>query len=340
MGTYRLPAAPGGNRPKLIRMARLDRLERVTDLLLVLLDTPRPLSLREIANRVPGYPETHGARRQAFERDKRLLRDEGVPVLVETLDGADQLGYRVDPDSYFLPDLGLEQDEQAALNLAVAGVHLGEPTGLSALSKLGATGEAPLLDAPSMPVVDLPSMTELPALPVLFDAVRQSATVSFGYRGEERHVDVGAIRFRRGHWYTVGFDRDRGEPRTFRVDRVEATPVVGPPSSAQLPEGFDAADTFSVDPWQFGSGEETDVDVLVDAAESGRIIGELGDDAVAERRDDGTVVVRLAVTDHQALVTWVLGWLDHVEVLGPPEVRTAVIDRLTSMVDAGNTARS
>lgn len=116
--------------------------------------------------------------------------------------------------------------------------------------------------------------------------------------------------------------------------------MVGPPSSAQLPEGFDAADTFSVDPWQFGSGEETDVDVLVDAAESGRIIGELGDDAVAERRDDGTVVVRLAVTDHQALVTWVLGWLDHVEVLGPPEVRTAVIDRLTSMVDAGNTARS
>ena len=324
----------------MIRMERLDRLERVTDLLLVLLDTPRPLSLREIANRVPGYPETHGARRQAFERDKRLLRDEGVPVLVEPLDGVDQLGYRVDPDSYFLPDLGLEQDEQAALNLAVAGVHLGEPTGLSALSKLGATGEAPLLGAPSMPVVDLPSMTGLPALPVLFDAVRQSATVSFGYRGEERHVDVGAIRFRRGHWYAVGFDRDRGEARTFRVDRVDSTPTLGSPSSAQLPEGFDAADTFSVDPWQFGSGEETDVEVLVDAAESGRIVGELGDGAVVERRDDGTTVVRLAVTDHQALVTWVLGWLDHVEVLGPPEVRAAVIQRLTSMVDAGEVAPS
>lgn len=321
-------------------MERLDRLERVTDLLLVLLDTPRPLSLREIANRVPGYPETHGARRQAFERDKRLLRNEGVPVLVEPLDGADQLGYRVDPDSYFLPDLGLELDEQAALNFAVAGVHLGEPTGRTALSKLGATGEPALLGAPSMPVVDLPAMTELPALPVLFDAVRQSATVSFGYRGEDRHVDVGAIRFHRGHWYMIGFDRDRGEPRTFRVDRVDSTPIVGPPSSAHLPEGFDAADTFSIDPWQFGSGEETDVDVLVDAAEAGRIVGELGDDSVVERRDDGTVVVRLAVTDHQALVTWVLGWLDHVEVLGPDEVRTAVIDRLTAMVDVGGPGRS
>jgi len=57
-------------------MRRLDRLERVTDLLLVLLDTPRPLSLREIADRVPGYPDTHGARRQAFERDTARLDDD------------------------------------------------------------------------------------------------------------------------------------------------------------------------------------------------------------------------------------------------------------------------
>ncbi len=327
-------------RPRLATMARLDRLERVTDLLLVLLDTPRPLSLREIADRVPGYPEGHAARRQAFERDKRLLRDEGVPVLAEALEGHDQVGYRADPDAYFLPDLGLDQDEQAALNLAVAGVHLGEPTGRTALSKLGATGEPPLLGAPSMPVVDLPSMTELPALSVLFDAVRQSATVSFLYRGNARHVDVGAIRFRRGYWYMVGFDRDRGDARTFRVDRVESLPEVGPPSSGQLPDGFDPANTFSVDPWKFGSGEETDVDVLVDAAEAGRVIGELGEGAVVERRDDGTVVVRLAVTDQQALVTWVLDWLDHAEVLGPPEVRMAVVDRLTSIIDTGGSVGS
>ena len=150
---FPIGVAPGVGRPRLAMMARLDRLERVTDLLLVLLDTPRPLSLREIADRVPGYPDGHAARRQAFERDKRLLRDEGVPVLAEALEGHDQVGYRADPDAYFLPDLGLDQDEQAALNLAVAGVHLGAPTGRTALSKLGATGEPPLLAAPSIPVV-------------------------------------------------------------------------------------------------------------------------------------------------------------------------------------------
>ena len=85
------PTADGGHRGhggipfplvrRLAGMATPDRLERVTDLLLVLLDTNRPLSLREIAERVPGYPDRHDARRQAFERDKKLLRDEGVPVV-------------------------------------------------------------------------------------------------------------------------------------------------------------------------------------------------------------------------------------------------------------------
>jgi len=315
-------------------MAKLDRLERVTDLLLVLLDTQRPLSLREIAYRVPGYPEGRDARRQAFERDKRLLRDEGVPVLVEPIDGPDQLGYRIDPEAYYLPDLGLDAEEQAALNLAVAGVHLGEPTGRDALSKLGAVADAPRIGTLAVPVVDLPSPAEIPALPVLFDALRQSATVTFAYRGGVRHVDPAGIRFRRGHWYLVGADRDRGEARTFRVDRVEATPTVGPPSSARLPEDFDTGEAFAVEPWRFGAGDETEVEVLVDGAEAGRVVGELGEDALVGRREAGSVVVRLAVTDLDAFVTWVLGLLDHAEVLGPPEARRAVVARLEAVVAA------
>jgi predicted DNA-binding transcriptional regulator YafY len=312
-------------------MAPLDRLERVTDLLLVLLDTHHPLSLREIANRVPGYPDSHGARRQAFERDKRLLRDEGVPVLVEPIDGEEQLGYRVDPDAYYLPDLGLDAEEQAALALAVAGVHLGEPTGREALSKLGAAIETPRLGVLAAPVVDLPSPGELPALPVLFDALRHSATVTFDYRGTARHVDPAGIRFRRGHWYLIGADRDRREARTFRVDRIDGLPSVGPRSSGGLPEGFDVARAATFDPWQFGPGEETGVDVLVDGAEAGRVLGELGEASLLERRDDGAVVVRVTVTDLEAFISWVLGLLDHAEVLAPEEVRRATVDRLRSL---------
>ncbi len=308
-------------------MQRLDRLERVTDLLLVLLAAPHPLSLREIANRVPGYPDSHGARRQAFERDKRLLRDEGIPVLVEPVDGEEQLGYRIDPDAYYLPDLALEVEEQAALNLAVAGVHLGEPIGRDALGKLGAGGESPLRSA-GAPLVDLRSVDGLPALPLLFEACRRAAVVRFDYRGEARHVDVAGLRFRKGHWYLVGFDRDRAEARTFRIDRIDGLPELGEPSSAELPAQFDADRSFSRDPWQFGEGEDVEVDVLVDPAESGRVVAELGSVAVVEQRDDGAVVVRLLVTDVDALVLWVLDLLDHAEVLGPTSVRDAVVDRL------------
>jgi predicted DNA-binding transcriptional regulator YafY len=317
-------------------MARLDRLERVTDLLLVLLDAPRPLSLREIADRVPGYPDTHGARRQAFERDKRLLRDEGVPVLVVPIGGDDQLGYRVDPDSYYLPDLGLEIEEQAALNLAVAGVHLGEPIGQDALVKLGAGGDAPL-QLNAAPLVDLRSIDGLPALPLVFDAIRRGAMVGFDYRGEWRQVDVAGLRFRDGHWYLIGFDRSRGDARTFRIDRIEGPLEIGEPSSARLPADFDVDSAFARDPWQFGEGDEVEVAVLVDGAESGRVAAELGPEAVLEEQDDGAVVVRLSVTDPEAFVLWVLDLLDHAEVLRPEAIRTVLVERLSAMADGVTT---
>ncbi len=315
-------------------MAHPDRLERVTDLLLVLLDTNRPLSLREIADRVPGYPDGHDARRQAFERDKKLLRDEGVPVATEQVDGEEQVGYRVDPDAYYLPDLGLEPDEQAALNLAVAGVHLGEPIGRDALSKLGMGGQWPRRGAP-LPLVDLPLVDGLPALPVLFDAVRSRAVSRFSYRGADREVDVAGIRFRGGNWYAVGWDRDRTEPRTFRVDRIDGLPVNGDRGSAALPDAFDVDGVFAREPWHFGSGDPVEVDVAVDAAEASRVLTELGSGAAVARHDDGSVVVRLEVTDVEALLSWVLDLLDHAEVVGPPEVREAVTARLDRFVAGG-----
>lgn len=314
-------------------MPALDRLERVTDLLLVLLDTRRPLSLREIADRVPGYPEGRDARRQAFERDKALLRSEGVPVLTVPVEGEDQQGYRIDPDTYYLPDLGLEPDEQAALNVAVAGVHFGEPIGRQALAKLGVEAESPGREA-VVPLVELPSPDELPALPALFDAVRLRAEVTFAYRGETRRLHPAALRFRSGHWYVVGFDEDRQAPRTFRVDRIEAAPRLGPAGSAERVEGFDVDAAFALAPWRFGAGEEVEVDVLVDGAEAGRVVAELGPDSVHEHRDRGSVVVRLSVTDTDALVTWVLDLLDHAEVLRPERVRAAVVERLQAIATA------
>src|SRR5580698_9812912 len=192
---------------------RRDRLERVTDLVLVLLHTEQPLTLDSIANQVPGYPEEHSARRQAFERDKRLLRDEGIPVLTQRMDGLEQYGYRIERDAFYLPDLALEPDEQVALHLAVAGVHLDDPSGRDALLKLGATG---LGEVRPIATLETPQ-----ALIELFEAVRTSAVASFTYRQTARRVAPAGLWFRFGHWYLVAWDLDREAVRTFRVDRVE-----------------------------------------------------------------------------------------------------------------------
>ncbi|HUZ09741.1 MAG TPA: WYL domain-containing protein [Acidimicrobiales bacterium] len=301
-------------------MARPDRLERLTDLILVLLRAQRPLTLDAIADEVPGYPVDHDARRQAFERDKRLLRDEGIPVTAEPVEGQEQFGYRIHPDAFYLPELHLQPDEQAALHLAVAGVHLGDPSGRHALLKLGATGLGE-----SRPVA---SLVPPPALVPLFEAVRSRAEVVFAYRGLGRRVAPGGLWFRSGHWYLVGWDRDRAAARTFRVDRMEGRPDPGVPGSGELPQGFDPSEAAPDDPWRIGEGDEGDALLWVDPVESGRVVEEVGESAVLERKDDGSVVLRLGVTSTDAFRSWVLGLLDHAEVIGPPPLRAAIVDWL------------
>jgi proteasome accessory factor B len=295
-------------------MEKVDRLERLTDLVLVLLRDGPARSLRQIAEEVPGYPEGAEARRQAFERDKRTLRDEGVEVTTERIDGPEQTGYRIRPEDFYLPDLDLSPEEQAALNLAVAGVHLGDPSGRDALWRLG----LPAASA-TRPIADVPA---LPALPALYDALRRHATVTLGYRGEERHVDPARLVFRHGRWYLVGFDRDRAASRVFRVDRMEDVPVAGDQGTAELPEDFDAEGALPDDPWRMGEGEPVVVEVLVDALVAPLVVGqEVDESALAERRPDGSVVLRMEATNLAALRSWVLGLGEHAEVLGPPELR-------------------
>jgi proteasome accessory factor BC len=304
---------------------RLDRLERLTDLVLVLLDATQPLSLEAIGQRVPGYPDDHDARRQAFERDKRLLRDEGIPVLTEKIEGNEQFGYRINPDAFYLSDLTLEPDEQAALHLAVAGVHLGDPSGRHALLKLGAVGVA---DA--RPVA---SLVPPEALVDLFEAVRSRSVVTFSYRSEARRVAPAGLWFRHGRWYLVAWDLEREAGRTFRVDRFDGRAQAEEPGTASLPEDFDVAGSVPDEPWR-ASGEDTDEVLLrVDAIEGPRVVEEVGAASVVEQLSDGGALLRLGVSSYGAMRSWVLGLLTHAEVVAPHELRDAMVTWLEAIVE-------
>ena len=304
----------------------VDRLERLTDLVLVLLRDARPKSLREIASEVPGYPRREGeARRQAFERDKRTLRDGGINVSAVPIDGPEQVGYLIRPEDYYLPDLDLTPDEQAALNLAVAGVHLGDPSGRDALWRLGLPASLG-----ARPVAELPS---LPALPVVHEAIRARAVVSFQYRGEARRVAPAMLRFRGGWWYLVGYDLERDAPRTFRVDRIDGEVATGDKGSAELPQGFDPSTALPDAPWQMGDGAPVTVSVRVDAILAPLVVDEVGERAVAGRRADGSVDLELEATNPAALRSWVLELGQHAEILGPDDIRADIVEWLRSLAD-------
>ncbi len=282
------------------------------------------MTLDAIANQVPGYPTEQSARRQAFERDKRLLRDEGIPVLTQRLPGHEQYGYQIERESFFLPDLALEPDEQVALQLAVAGVHLGDPSGRDALLKLGAAGLGDV-----RPVA---SLVPPAALIELFEAVRTHATASFSYRAEGRSVAPVGLWFRFGHWYLVAWDLDREAVRTFRVDRIEGEVARGEAGDADVPPEVtvDVTAALPDEPWEVDGEHRVDMRVRVDALEARRVVDEVGEDKVARRLDDGSVELVLGVSSFASIRSWVLGLLDHVVVTEPASFR----DELVAWLDA------
>ena len=90
----------------------VDPLERLTNLVALLLETRVPLTQEQIAFRLEGqYPDGEQARRAAFERDKAVLRSVGIPIDQEVLGGSDagKTAYRIDRKKYELEDLGLDE---------------------------------------------------------------------------------------------------------------------------------------------------------------------------------------------------------------------------------------
>jgi predicted DNA-binding transcriptional regulator YafY len=197
--------------------------------------------------------------------------------------------------------------------------------------KLGGALDAP---APAGAVAALPGSEHLADV---FEAVTERRPLTFGYRGGSRTVDPWRIAFRNGHWYVNGFDHERREERSFRLDRFDGPPAAGDPGSYERAEGRGGPRP----PWEMGDDEELAAELLVDAPQAGQVVAELGPHVVVEQRDDGSVVVALRVTNREAFRTMVLGLLDHAEVLGPPALRDDIVtwlDALASSSGAGTSA--
>lgn len=314
----------------------MDRVERLTNLLALLLETSRPLTLVEIAGEMGGqYPASPPALRAAFERDKSALREIGVPIDTEVLVGeqAGMTGYRIDRARYELSGLDLEPDETRALQMAFAAVRTTSGAGISsgeqALWKLG--GER--IDGG---LTVTANVDELPVLPVLRDAIARRAVVTFRYHDRAREVDPYGLLLRNGFWYVLGRDHGADEQRTFRVDRIDGdVRLVDGDGAFVRPVGFDPRAAFPSDAQYFGVVDDESRVARVRIAKQRAVFveREIGSDRVVRRGKRGWIDIEVPCANLDALGSWVLGMGEHAEVLSPKDVRDAIIERLAAIAE-------
>jgi proteasome accessory factor B len=306
-----------------------DRVERLTNLLALLLETAEPLSLIAIAGRLDGqYPDGQTAMRAAFERDKAALREIGVPIEQTIVSGGSEAGqtrYWIDRERYELTDLELDPDETRALQVAMAATRPGSASGQEAMWKIGAG----LLEHGAAIAAIIP---DDPWLPTLREAVANRVQVRFGYRDVDRLVDPWGLLLRTGFWYLIGFDHERDERRTYRIDRIEGAvePVAG--STFERPPGFDASEAFPDDPKLIGADPNVpDALVVIEAHRAGAAVRELGADRLVTTRPDGSVEVLVPCANMHAFRSWLLGYGEYAEVLEPAAARAAVVTWLQAV---------
>ena len=311
----------------------MSKIERQLNLLALLLDTRRPVTVHEIRERLADYgAQGDEAFHRMFERDKADLRSMGYEI--EQLDadawGVD-VGYRIAGGEALLEDPGFTPDEIAALSLAAQAWTGASDDGALGVLKLsvGAPGSDPGVGGWVLPRVSMDRDVAR-----VMDAIQRRKRIRFTYRRggsaepHERKVEPHRLTYR-GAWYLTGFDLGRSAVRHFKLARVQGKidvpagqgPDFDPPAeSPGIPRG----------PWEGDPATEAVVAFAPEVAWwAQRRTG-------AERlREDpeGWVEVRAPVADVNAFAGWVAGFGDQARALSPPELRTAVIAILRAVTE-------
>ncbi len=304
--------------------------ERQLNLVICLLASRRFLTAREIRATVAGYTEaeTSAAFKRMFERDKKELRESGIPIETGSADvWSEEEGYRISRTDYELPAIELLPDEAAVLGLAARAwryAALGDAAA-NAVLKLRAAGVP--VDSDGTPGVTPVLSTDEPAFLAMWQAVRDRRPVRFDYRKPNaevapRHLEPWGVVNVGGRWYAAGYDRDRQARRVFRLSRVAGdVTVVRSGAPIEVPEGVDVRSVVRAQ-----RPEPERVARLWVRADSGHALRRAaerivpGDGPAHPARWDR---LDYPFTDVAALVADVSGFADRVVVEEPREAREA-----------------
>jgi proteasome accessory factor B len=317
----------------------MEPLERLLNLVGLLLETSRPLTFEQIREAMPeayGGENVDSAKRK-FERDKDDLRNYDIPLEMQDVDawGTEQ-GYAIPKERYYLPEISFTPEEMAALFVA-AQAGGGDPSAEQAVRKLLYGAEGGVLAGLSGGALALDGDAGRRRLLAAADAASRQRRVRFGYRTSagrsgERLVDAFAMVCRGGHWYLVGHDRERDAIRAFRLSRLTTDPRDEGDGVAP-PEGFHAAEHVQAGPWGVGEPRERAVIAFSPEVAWWATTGLNGAEP-SPPREDGWTEVAVPLTDVAALAGWVLSFGPDAEAIAPESLRTTVVARLERAADA------
>jgi proteasome accessory factor B len=305
-------------------------LERLLNLVALLLEARTPLTFDRIRETLRGAytQEDRASAKRQFERDKDTLRAIGIPVEVAFTDGFEiDEGYVIRKDRYYLPDISFTPEEAAALFVAAHGPGR-EAEAAQAFRKLALGVDAglggSLTEAPAAAGVDASG----PHLQAVAEAVAGRRRVGFRYQPTEgdagdREVDAWTLVFRKGSWYLGGLDRGRREPRSFRLSRI-ASDVRDLGEGSEPHEGWDAGQLLATGPWGLGEPDRT-ARVGFSPKVAWWALAGVPEARTLGVRDDGWTEAEVPAAAGDGFVSWILSFGPDAEVLGPADLREAVV---------------
>lgn len=288
------------------------------NLVALLADADHPIPQDEIVVLVPGYSGSKQAMRRTFERDKKTLRDMGIDLVAEPLDTfasrTENAGYRIPADE-LIPDPGLTVAERSALALATALVWDEEP------------------EAETPAEATVPGK-QAALLALLLDAVMERRVLRFEYGSpsgvpSDRTVEPWELVYRSGVAYVVGLDRDAGDERCFRVDRVIGDVRTGGAGGFARPSAPRDA-VIPRRPWEVGRGDPVEVSIAVRPDRAWWVEKETKGTPVGEISVGDALWTEIVVPARNvaALVGWVQGLRGDGFVTSPASAADALVGNL------------
>jgi proteasome accessory factor B len=150
-------------------------------------------------------------------------------------------------------------------------------------------------------------------------------------RPEQYHLDPYTLVLYKGGLYLIGFAHNRQASRTFAVERISSVTVEE--KRFELPEEYHPEERFQK---AFGIVGEAEFAVVVrfDAAVAASVADRCWHPTQEVRQlPDGGVEISFIAGGKLEIISWVLSYGDHAELLAPPALREEVAGIMAKMAE-------